>query len=151
MDSHAASPSLDRLAAAYRYLTYSDRIEGWMYQTTALAMMELIWLQEEAGLAGNIAEIGVHHGCSALALVAAARPDETMIAIDLFDRQDLNLDDSGRGSLAAFQGHLQYFSARAGPHCREILRRDPRRREGARPCRSQVLLARRRAHARAHA
>ena len=73
MHQPAASPSLDRLAAAYRYLYYSDRIEGWMYQTTALAMMELIWLQEEAGLAGNIAEIGVHHGCSALALIAAAR------------------------------------------------------------------------------
>ncbi|MGB9368719.1 MAG: class I SAM-dependent methyltransferase [Xanthobacteraceae bacterium] len=113
MDSHAASPSLARLAAAYRYLTYSDRIEGWMYQTTALAMMELIWLQEEAGLTGNIAEVGVHHGCSALALIAAARPDETLIAIDLFDRQDLNVDDSGQGSLAAFQGHLQYLFPRA--------------------------------------
>ena len=113
MDQPAASPSLARLAAAYRYLYYSDRIEGWMYQTTALAMMELIWLQEEAGLAGNIAEIGVHHGCSALALIAAARPDETVIAIDLFDRQDLNVDDSGEGSLAAFQGHLQYLFPRA--------------------------------------
>jgi hypothetical protein len=106
MNSQAASPSLTRLAAGYRYLYYSDRIDGWMYQTTALAMMELLWVQEEAGLAGNIAEIGVHHGCSALALVAAARRDEALIAIDLFDRQDLNLDDSGKGSLAAFHEHL---------------------------------------------
>ena len=55
MKQQAASPSLARLAAAYRYLAYSDRIEGWLYQTTALAMMELIWLQEEAGFAGNLA------------------------------------------------------------------------------------------------
>ena len=109
MNSQAASPSLARLAAAYRYLYYSDRIDGWMYQTTALAMMELLWVQEEAGLAGNIAEIGVHHGCSALALVAAARPNETVIAIDLFDRQELNVDDSGAGSLTAFQDHLRYL------------------------------------------
>lgn len=113
MDQPAASPSLARLAAAYRYLYYSDRIEGWIYQTTALAMMELLWLQEEAGRAGNIAEIGVHHGCSALALIAAARPDETMTAVDLFDRQDLNVDDSGRGSLAAFQEHLRYLFPQA--------------------------------------
>ena len=113
MDSQAASPSLARLAGAYRYLYYSEHIEGWMYQTTALAMMELLWLQEEAGLAGDIAEIGVHHGCSALALIAAARPDETLIAIDLFDRQDLNIDASGSGSLAAFQQHLQYLFPRA--------------------------------------
>ncbi|MEJ0075224.1 MAG: class I SAM-dependent methyltransferase [Alphaproteobacteria bacterium] len=104
-----ASPSVARRAAAYRYLYYSDRIDGWMYQTTALALMELIWFQEEAGLTGNIAEIGVRHGCSALALVAAARPDEAVVAIDLFDRQDLNVDDSGGGNLAAFQGHLQYL------------------------------------------
>src|SRR5947209_19679789 len=110
----AAPPSLARLAAAYRYLYYSDRIEGWMYQTTALAMMELLWLQEEAGFAGNVAEIGVHHGCSALALIAAARADETLIAIDLFDRQDLNIDNSGRGSLAAFQQHLSNLF----PHAR---------------------------------
>jgi hypothetical protein len=76
-------------------------------------MMELIWLQEEAGFAGNIAEIGVHHGCSALALIAAARPDETVIAIDLLDRQDLNVDESGEGSLTAFQGHLGYLFPRA--------------------------------------
>jgi len=113
MDQPAATPSLARLAAAYRYLYYSDRIDGWMYQTTALAMMELLWLQEEAGFAGNIAEIGVHHGCSALALVAAAQPDETLIAIDLFDRQDLNIDRSGGGSLAAFQQHLQFLFPRA--------------------------------------
>src|SRR5256885_15869689 len=84
----ASSPSLARLAAAYRYLYYSDRIDGWMYQTTALAMMELLWLQEEAGFVGNTAEIGVHHGCSALALIAASRPEETMIAIDVFDRSE---------------------------------------------------------------
>jgi Methyltransferase domain len=113
MTQPAAPPSLSRLAAAYRYLIYSDRIEGWMHQTTALAMMELIWFQEEAGLAGSIAEIGVHHGCSALALIAAARPEETMIAIDLFDRQDLNLDLSGAGSVAAFQGHLGYLFPQA--------------------------------------
>jgi hypothetical protein len=113
MDQQAASPSLARLAAAYRYLYYSDRIDGWMYQTTALAMMELIWLQEEAGLTGNIAEIGIHHGCSALALIAAARPKETVIAIDLFERQDLNVDDSGQGSLAAFQQHLRYLFPQA--------------------------------------
>src|SRR4051795_13416131 len=116
MDQQAASPSVARLAAAYRYLYYSDRIDGWMYQTTALGMMELLWFQEEAGVTGNIAEIGVHHGCSALALIAAARPDESVIAIDLFDCQDLNVDDSGKGSLAAFQQHLSDLFPHARVH-----------------------------------
>jgi hypothetical protein len=102
-----SSPSLSRLAGAYRYLWYSDRIEGWLYQTTALAMMELLWLQESRGLRGNIAEIGVHHGCSALALVAASRESETIFAIDLFEKQELNLDGSGKGSAPVFQKHLR--------------------------------------------
>jgi hypothetical protein len=79
-------------------------------------MIELLWVQEEASLTGNIAEIGIHHGCSALALIAAARPDETVIAIDLFDRQDLNVDDSGGGSLTAFQEHLRYLFPQARVH-----------------------------------
>ena len=113
MDEQAASLSLTRRADAYRYLYYSDRIDGWMYQTTALAMMELLWLQEEAGHTGNIAEIGIHHGCSALALIAAARPEETVFAIDLFDQQDLNIDASGGGSLTAFREHLRYLFPQA--------------------------------------
>ena len=108
-----STPSLERLAAAYCYLCYLDRIDGWMYQTTGLAMMELLWLQEFAGLFGNIAEIGIHHGLSALALIAAARDSETMFAIDLFDRQDLNIDNSGEGNLAIFQQHLGYLFPRA--------------------------------------
>lgn len=111
--SSATSPSLARLADAYHYLYYSDRIDGWMFQTTGLAMMELLWLQEEAGFHGNVAEIGVYHGCSALALIAAARPTETMFAIDLFDRQDLNVDNSGKGDLAAFQEHLRHLFPQA--------------------------------------
>src|SRR5579863_6088910 len=90
-------PSLDRLAAAYHYLVYSDRIDGWMYQTTGLAMMELLWHQEAAGFTGNIAEIGTYHGLSVLALIAAARDNDRMFAIDLFEQQHLNIDNSGKG------------------------------------------------------
>jgi hypothetical protein len=109
----AATPSLERLAAAYHYLYYSDRIEGWMYQTTGLAMMELLWIQEAAGFCGNIAEIGVHHGCSALALVAAAGEGDTIFAIDVFDRQELNTDGSGKADLDAFREHLGYLFPKA--------------------------------------
>ena len=109
----AGIPSLDRLAAAYHYLAYSDRIDGWMYQTTGLAMMELLWHQEVAGFTGNIAEIGTYHGLSALALIAAARDNDRMFAIDLFEQQHLNIDKSGRGDLSAFQQHLSYLFPRA--------------------------------------
>jgi hypothetical protein len=107
------APSLERLAAAYHYLAYSDRIHGWMSQTTGLAMMELLWHQEAAGLSGNIAEIGIYHGLSAFALIAAARDDDRFFAIDVFEQQHLNIDNSGQGDLAAFQRHLHYLFPRA--------------------------------------
>ena len=106
-------PTLDRLADAYRYLAYAKYIDGWLSQTTALAMMELLWFQESKGWSGNIAEIGVHHGLSALALIAASRETETTFAIDLFDRQDLNLDNSGAADLLQFKQHLHYLFPRA--------------------------------------
>ena len=61
-------------------------------------MMELIWLQESDGVPGGLAEIGIHHGRSFIALAAAARPTDPLIAIDVFERferQDLNVDQSG--------------------------------------------------------
>ena len=74
--------SLLRTAAALNYLSHIDEVEGWYSATTALAMMELIWLQESDGVPGGLAEIGIHHGRSFIALAAAARPTDPLIAID---------------------------------------------------------------------
>lgn len=101
--------SLVRSAAALRYLNALDEIEGWLSPDTALAMIELGWEQLRMGLPPGMAEIGVHHGKSFLALAASAQVDETLFAIDVFERQDLNVDQSGRGDRETFLATVARF------------------------------------------
>jgi hypothetical protein len=106
-------PGSVRAAAALRYLEAMDAVHGWLHFTTAIGFLELLWWQEEHGTTGlGIAEIGIHHGKSFLVLAAGAVPGEPLLAIDLFERQDLNLDLSGQGNRDVFLAHLaQFFPA----------------------------------------
>ncbi len=111
-----------RIAAALGYLDRLDSIEGWLVPTTALAIIETLWMQERAGIAGDVAEIGVYRGKSFLALAAGARGGERLIAIDLFDagdpaaeRVEYDVAAYGSGNRAVFLANLARFfpSARA--------------------------------------
>jgi hypothetical protein len=97
------------------------RVGGW---TPALAF-ELFRafdaMQREHGVAGNLAEVGVHHGRSFIALYLLARGDETALAVDLFDMQERNQEaPSGKGDLAIFRRNLEQH---AGGDSRLRLRR----------------------------
>nr|MBW4093344.1 class I SAM-dependent methyltransferase [Pseudomonadota bacterium] len=105
-----------RIAAALDYLDRLDSIEGWLSPTTALAIIETLWMQERAGIAGDLAEIGVYRGKSFLALAAGARAGERLFAIDLFDagdsaaeRADYDVAAYGSGNRAVFLSNLARF------------------------------------------
>jgi hypothetical protein len=101
-----------RTALAIQYLSKLDSVEGWLNSATAVVLVEILRLQEDLGCRGAIAEIGVHHGKSFLAMLAGANPHESAIAIDLFNLQDQNLG-SGAGHLPNFQRNLAtYFPDR---------------------------------------
>jgi len=97
--------SLVRLASAVTYLDGFDSIEGWLWPTTALAMIETLWTQERLGYVGDIAEIGVWKGKSFMALAAGARPQERLVAVDPFD----DLASYGSGYKATFLANLARF------------------------------------------
>src|SRR5215469_16477266 len=63
------------------------------------------------GVQGNIAEFGVHHGLFLFLLNTLRNENEACFAIDVFDDQHLNVDNSGRGSLAVFRSHLETLMA----------------------------------------
>ncbi|WP_454883804.1 class I SAM-dependent methyltransferase [Sphingomonas oryzagri] len=65
----------------------------------------LLTAQTHSGIHGPVAEIGVHHGKLILTMMAALRPSERAVAIDLFDDQTANTDKSGKGNLAIFRRH----------------------------------------------
>lgn len=82
------------------------RIEGWFGRVDAEIFHLLTAYQRRHALGGSVAEIGLHHGKSFIALCLALQPGEQAYGIDLFESQHLNLDDSGSGVRAQVERNL---------------------------------------------
>jgi predicted O-methyltransferase YrrM len=100
--------------ALLRYLLKDmQAVQGWFETSDALAISECLSLQNREGIAGAIAEIGVHHGKSFIALACAALPTDRLYAIDVFERQHLNLDQSGQGDREMFLANVERYAPQA--------------------------------------
>jgi len=95
------------------YLKDMQAVEGWFDLSDALAMAECLAMQTREGIMGGIAEIGVHHGKSFIALACAALPGDPLYAIDIFEQQHLNLDYSGKGDRDKFLANVQRYAPEA--------------------------------------
>lgn len=92
-----------------QYLDEMDSIEGWLDRPTALISRCIMEHQTTYGVRGNICEIGVHHGRYFIALALSLTEAEEAIAIDLFDNQQENIDQSGHGDSLIFDTHVRRF------------------------------------------
>lgn len=81
------------------------RVAG--YCTTDL--FHVIDLLDSSGInnKGGIAEIGVHHGQFYMMLNATTNTSDRSYAIDVFENQELNIDNSGNGSRSLFEANLR--------------------------------------------
>ena len=86
-----------------------NRIEGWFAPVDARTFYELLTFQNENNIDGGVAEIGVHHGKSFVALCLALVRNQVAYGIDIFDKQDLNVDQSGGGDLEILKNNLEVF------------------------------------------
>lgn len=87
-------------------------IEGWC----SLLTLEVLDHLTDIGInkAGGSLEIGIHHGKLFLALNSIIDSTEKSYAVDIFDKQNLNVDRSGQGNLAIFQEHLKKYDRHQG-------------------------------------
>lgn len=85
------------------------RVHGYTETPTFTTLEVLDRCQRDMGLTGSVTEIGVHHGQLLIGMALLQRPDEGIVAVDLFDQQELNLDQSGKGDLAAFSRHVAHW------------------------------------------
>lgn len=83
------------------------RVEGWLGERMSQMVMIFGRILDENQVRGHIAEFGVHHGLFLFLLNALRNENEECFAIDVFDRQQLNIDHSGSGSLSIFLSHLE--------------------------------------------
>lgn len=96
-----------------RCLDETSGIEGWLFPVDALLLGAIDEMQCRLGIAGNLFEIGVHHGKSAILLARMLRADELLGVCDVFGQQELNLDHSGEGSRELFERNMAAFAPSA--------------------------------------
>jgi len=94
-----------------QYLNFGlRRVDGWLDSFSAKFIQTLSEIQLLEGITGALGEIGVHHGKLFIVLLLTASRTEAVFAIDLFERQDLNLDRSGCGNRHKFLENLQRWA-----------------------------------------
>ena len=103
---------LDGLKRLQRYREHQYRsIRGYSATILLSVLLPLIEeFQNKKGIAGDVGEIGVHHGRFFFALDALRATGERAVVADVFANQDLNIDKSGRGDREAFESHLYEVS-----------------------------------------
>jgi Methyltransferase domain len=100
--------------ATYRS-TAVPEVEGWLNGNMYPVLQTLNAIQRDLGVRGGIAEIGVHHGRFFMPLNAMVEPEEgTSFAIDLFEDQARNIDNSGKGNQGKFRENLARFDRHLG-------------------------------------
>lgn len=89
-------------------------VPGWLSDGAISAVIALAKWQDESNVLGDVAEIGVHHGKFFILLANLRRRHERAFAIDVFDDQHLNTDNSGRGDLSKFMENLRQYANEDG-------------------------------------
>ncbi len=83
------------------------RVSGWLSRLDAEIISTIMVDQKRRGVKGDALEIGVHHGRTFILLNLCVGEQESAIAIDIFDNQELNIGSrSGKGNFAKFKHNL---------------------------------------------
>jgi hypothetical protein len=94
----------------HSYLEAFKTIEGWFSYDAALLFMAYNELISRSGIAGDVLEIGVHHGLSAIAAASLRGDGSRFYAVDLFEKmQNQNVSNSGSGHRGTFESNLKRF------------------------------------------
>ena len=102
-----------RKADILDYLSATKGVEGWFFPIDAFLFAIVDEIQKREGIAGNLFEIGVHHGKTALFLSRMSGPGELLGVCDVFEQQELNRDQSGEGSRELFLRYMRELGGRA--------------------------------------
>jgi hypothetical protein len=85
-------------------------VPGWLNEGAISAVIAFAKWQDENCVVGDVAEIGVHHGKFFILLANLRHQHERAFAIDVFDDQHLNPDNSGRGDLSRFKENVNFLA-----------------------------------------
>jgi hypothetical protein len=94
------------------------RVEGYCM----VDVFRAIDLFDSTGLnnSGGVLEIGVHHGRFFMLINSVTDPSDTSYAVDIFENQELNIDQSGKGSKELFLDNLSNVDIHKGKNVHTI-------------------------------
>jgi Methyltransferase domain len=105
---------ISRLSSYVLEDNFQRRVTGWLNEGAISCVIAFGKWQDENNILGDVAEIGVHHGKFFVLLANLRRQHERAFAVDVFDDQHLNPDNSGRGDLVKFKEHLRSYTDEIG-------------------------------------
>ena len=73
------------------FLQATRVVQGWFFPVDAYAFGMFDEIQKQEGIGGNLFEVGVHHGKSAIFLARAAAPPDVVGVCDVFESSELFL------------------------------------------------------------
>jgi len=92
------------------YLDAFSSIQGFFTFDAALLFLAYNQLTRQEGITGDVLEIGLHHGLSAIVVGSLAGRGRRFVAVDLFDElQNQNQSGSGAGNRQVFLRNMQMF------------------------------------------
>ena len=97
---HPMQPLKDYLAGPFA------KIQGWCLPHLWQSIQPIHEFQVARGMNRPVAEIGVHRGKFFIGLVKTKCVPKGNLAIDLFDKQEFNLDKSGSGNAVELEKNL---------------------------------------------
>jgi Methyltransferase domain len=92
-----------KLENAAQYARGCEQIPGFFYVADFMLFDFILGRQLDSGVAGEMLEIGVYRGKSAILMGCGLRPDERLIACDLFDKV-LSHEDLGTAHRETYDG-----------------------------------------------
>jgi hypothetical protein len=96
-----------------QFLDDTESVEGWFFPIDASLFGALDEIQKRERIRGDLFEIGVHHGKSAILLGRMLAAGERLGVCDVFGQQELNVDHSGEGSRELFLRNLSRHASGA--------------------------------------
>ena len=84
-----------------------DNVEGWVGPRVHQILEFFQTIHKEFDVTGDIVEIGIHHGMFFFMLAGMIDHSSTCFAIDIFENQEINIDNSGQGSRVVFEDHIK--------------------------------------------
>jgi Methyltransferase domain len=70
-----------------------EDLKGWISYTDSLIIQTLLWLQNSHGVDGDLMEIGVYEGKTAILIASYLKNDEEFHACDVFDSKISSVDN----------------------------------------------------------